>query len=52
MSVLDTAMTDWLCCLTRTTKVRYSNLGATGHEMTLDKSLTAVCLGSLGRCIL
>ncbi len=52
MSVIDTAMTDWLCCLARTTKVRYSNLGATRYGITFDKSLRAVCLGSLGQCIL
>jgi hypothetical protein len=43
--------TDWLCCLTRTTKVLCSNLGATRHIMTLDKSLAAVCFGSSGRYI-
>jgi hypothetical protein len=36
------AMAEWLCCLVRTTR----------HRMTLDKSLTAVCLGPPGRCIL
>ncbi len=35
-----------------TTKVLCSNLRGTRHRMTLDKSLTAVCLGSSGRCIL
>jgi len=39
----------WLCSLARTTKVLYATLCATRHRMTLDKSLTAVCLG---RCIL
>jgi hypothetical protein len=46
------AMIEWLCCLARTTKVRCSNLDATRHRVTLDKSLIAVSLGSLGRCIL
>jgi hypothetical protein len=36
------AMAECLCCLARTTR----------HRMTLDKSLTTVCLGSPGRCIL
>ncbi len=42
-------MAEWLCCLTRTTKVRCPNLGATRHGMSLDKLLTAVCRGSPGR---
>ncbi len=43
----------WLSgCLARTAKVLCSNFGATRHGMTLEKSLTAVCLGSPGRCIL
>jgi hypothetical protein len=46
------AMADWLCCLACTIKVPCSNFGATRHRMTLDKSLTAVFLGSPGRCIL
>jgi hypothetical protein len=45
-------MAEWLCCSVRTTKVLYSNHGATRHRMTLGQSLTAVCLGSPGRCIL
>jgi hypothetical protein len=45
-------MAEWLCCLPRTIKVLWSNLGATRRRMTLDKSLTAVCLGSPKRCIL
>ncbi len=40
-------MAEWLSCSARTTKVMYSSLDATSHEMTLDKSLTAVCLGSI-----
>jgi hypothetical protein len=39
-------MAEWLCCLSLTTKVLCSNLGTTRHRMTLDKSLTVVCLGS------
>jgi hypothetical protein len=35
-----------------TIEVLCSNLGGTRDRMTLDKSLTAVCLGSPGRCIL
>ncbi len=46
------AANEHLSCLPRTTKVLCSNLGAIRHIMTLDKSLTAVCLGSHGRCIL
>jgi hypothetical protein len=38
-------MAERLCCSARTTKVLYSNLGAIKYRMTLDKSLTAVCLG-------
>ena len=30
----------------------YSNTGTTRHRMTLNKSVTTVCLGSLGQCIL
>ncbi len=41
-----------LCCLVRTTKVLGSNLGPTRHRMNLSKSVTTVCLGSPGRCIL
>jgi hypothetical protein len=37
---------------TTTTKALYSNLCATRHRMNLNKSLTAVSLGSFGRCIL
>ncbi len=40
------AMAEWLNCLTHTQKVLYTNLGATRHRITLDKLLTAVCLGS------
>jgi hypothetical protein len=40
------AMTEWLSCSTHTHKVLCSNLGTTSHRMTLDKSLTAICLGS------
>jgi hypothetical protein len=32
--------------------IQCSNLGAIRHEMTLNNSLTAVCLGSSGRCVL
>ncbi len=32
-----TAMTEWLCCLARTNKVLYLNIGTTRHRMTLDK---------------
>jgi hypothetical protein len=39
-------MTEWLCCLARTTEVLCSNIGATRYRMTLGRSLTAVCLGS------
>ncbi len=46
------AMPEWLCSLACTTKVLCSNLGAPRHRMTLDKSVTAVCLGLPGRCIL
>jgi hypothetical protein len=41
-----------LFCLARTNKVLCSNFDTARHRMTLDKSLTAVCLGSAGRCIL
>jgi len=34
-----------------TAKELCSNLGTTRHGMTLEKSLTVVCLGSSGRCI-
>ena len=40
------AMAEWLSCLTHTHKVLCTNLGATRHRITLDKLLTAVCLGS------
>jgi hypothetical protein len=40
--IYKTAMTEWLCCLARTTKILYPNLDATKHGMTLDKSRTAV----------
>jgi hypothetical protein len=43
-------MAQWLCYLAPTIKVLCSNLGTTRYRMTLDKSLTAVCLGSPGRC--
>jgi hypothetical protein len=46
------AMAERLCYLARTTKLLCWNLGATRHRMTLDKPLTAVCLGSHGWCIL
>jgi hypothetical protein len=45
-------MTEWLCSLSRSTKVLCLNIGATRHRMTLEKSLTAVCLKLPGRCIL
>jgi hypothetical protein len=45
-------MAKCLCCLERTVKVLCSNLRATRYRMILDKLLTAVCLGSPGRCIL
>ncbi len=44
-------MAEWLCCLARTTEVLCSNLGAHRHRMTLDKSLTPVCLRSPGRTL-
>ncbi len=40
-------MAKWLSCATHTHKVLCSNLDTTRHRMTPDKSLTAVCLGSL-----
>jgi hypothetical protein len=46
------AMTKWLSCLARTTKVLWSNFVIIRHGMTLDKSLTTVCIGSPERCIL
>jgi hypothetical protein len=46
------AMAEWLCCLAGTAKVLCSNFDATRHGMALDKSLTTVCLGSPGRCML
>jgi hypothetical protein len=46
------AMAEWLSCLACTNKALCLNLGATRHRMTLDKSLTAICLGLPGRCIL
>jgi len=42
----EAAMAEWLRCLTCIHKVLCSNLGTTSHGMTLDKSLTALCLGS------
>jgi hypothetical protein len=45
-------MMELLCCLARINKVICSNLTANRHRMNLDKSLTTVCLGSPGQCIL
>jgi hypothetical protein len=50
--ILKAAMAEWLCSLARTNKVLCWNLGTNRHRMTLDTSLTAVRLGSPGRCIL
>jgi hypothetical protein len=50
--MLRAAMAEWLYCLARTIKVLCSNLGTTTDGMTLDKSLTAVCLESPWRGIL
>jgi hypothetical protein len=44
--VFHAAMAEWLSCSARTKKVLCSSLGAIRHGMTLDKSLTAICLGS------
>jgi hypothetical protein len=40
------------CCSQTFAKILFSNLGVTGHRMILDSSLTTVCLGLPGRCIL
>jgi hypothetical protein len=50
--LISAAMIEWLCCLARTTEVLCFNLGATRHRINLEKSLTAVYLGSPGRCML
>ena len=39
--MFEAAMAEWLRCPTRIHKVLCSNLSATSHGMTLDKSLTA-----------
>ncbi len=46
-----TAMNQWLCCWARTSKVMCSNFGTIRHRKASAKSLTAVCLESLGRCV-
>jgi hypothetical protein len=44
-------MAKWLCCLARSNKQMCPNLRATRHVMTLDRLLTAVCLGSTGEAL-
>jgi hypothetical protein len=48
---LSAAMAECLGSLTGSNKVLCWKIGATRHWMTLDKSLTAVGLGSLGRTL-
>jgi hypothetical protein len=45
-NVVKAAMDEWLRCSAHIHKVLCSNLGTISYGMTLDKSLTAVCLGS------
>jgi hypothetical protein len=45
-SLSSAAMAEWLSYSTRSTRVLCLNLDAIRHGITLDRSLTAICLGS------